>query len=441
MKQSNLLREFARYASLNVFGMIGLSVYILADTFFIAQALGTAGLAALNLAIPIYNVVYGIGVMLGTGGAIAYAVAAGRGRDGAPVLRAVMRIALLIALILMLAGLFCSCPITTLLGADAEVFAMTEIYLRVILLFSPAFILNHILQCAVRNDDNPRLSMLALFGGSMANILFDYIFLYPCNMGIFGAVLATGFSPLVSILILMPHLLRRGRDWFAGKADYAALPRVINLGFPSFLGEISAGVVMIVFNFIMLNLGGNLAVAAYGVIANLAIVTNAVANGVAQGGQPMFSREYGAQRRSNLACLRRYAGITALVLAILLYGVLFFFAAPITELFNGEHDPHLAAMAIPGLRLYFAALPFAALNTFYCAYFAAVERARPAQILSLGRGLLLIIPIACLFSVLWGMTGAWLTYPFTEAVMLIIALCLSLASPHQNKNDKFRPET
>lgn len=439
MNERPLFGEFVRYASFNVFGMIGLSVYILADTFFIAQALGTAGLAALNLAIPVYNAVYGFGMMLATGGAIAYSVAAGRGQDGAPVLRGVLRASLVLSIGFLLAGLFLARPITALLGADDAVFAMTETYLRVILLFSPAFIVNYILQCAVRADGNPRLAMLATLGGSLVNILFDYIFLFPCGMGIFGAVLATGFSPIASILILMPHLLQRGRDWFRGPADYAALTRVFSLGLPAFITETAAGAVMVVFNFIMLGLGGNLAVAAYGVIANLAIVTNAVFGGIAQGTQPLFSREHGAGRNHNLRRLRRYAGITALVLAILLYGVLAGFAAPITAVFNGENDPALAAMAVPGLRLYFTALPFAALNTLFCGFLAAVERARAAQILTLGRGLVVIIPASCLLAALWQMTGAWLAYPVTEAAMLAAGLLILART--QQKNDKFRPES
>ena len=68
MSQSTPLREFVRYSALSSCGMIAVSCYILADTFFVAQGLGTAGLAALNLAIPIYNFIHGTGLMLGMAG-------------------------------------------------------------------------------------------------------------------------------------------------------------------------------------------------------------------------------------------------------------------------------------------------------------------------------------------------------------------------------------
>ena len=82
MKNENLLKVFAKYVSLNVLGMIALSCYILADTFFVSKALGAAGLAALNLAIPVYNFIHGSGLMIGMGGGTKYSIYKGSGRSG-----------------------------------------------------------------------------------------------------------------------------------------------------------------------------------------------------------------------------------------------------------------------------------------------------------------------------------------------------------------------
>lgn len=78
MREASIFREFLRYVSLNVCGMIGLSGYILADTFFVSKGLGADGLAALNLAIPVYSFVHGSGLMLGMGGATKYSVLMGQ---------------------------------------------------------------------------------------------------------------------------------------------------------------------------------------------------------------------------------------------------------------------------------------------------------------------------------------------------------------------------
>ena len=76
---------------------------------------------------------------------------------------------------------------------------MTRTYLGVILLFSPAFLLNDITICFVRNDGSPRLAMLAMLGGSLSNVVLDYVFIFPCQMGIFGAVFATGLAPVSAL--------------------------------------------------------------------------------------------------------------------------------------------------------------------------------------------------------------------------------------------------
>ena len=69
MDEQNLNRTFARYMSLNILGMLGMSGYILADTFFVSSRLGSDGLAALNLAISVFGFINGLGMMLGIGGA------------------------------------------------------------------------------------------------------------------------------------------------------------------------------------------------------------------------------------------------------------------------------------------------------------------------------------------------------------------------------------
>ena len=151
---------------------------------------------------------------------------------------------------------------------------MTETYLRVILLFAPAFLCNDILICFVRNDGAPRLSMLAMLGGSFCNILLDYVFIFPLGMGLFGAVLATGLAPVVSMLILSLHWLR-GRSGLRpakGPPRLSAVRAIFSLGLPSLVTEVSSGIVIIAFNFILLELLGNVGVAAYGVIANLSLV-------------------------------------------------------------------------------------------------------------------------------------------------------------------------
>ncbi|OUQ47410.1 MATE family efflux transporter [Drancourtella sp. An12] len=428
MTKNTPFQDFIRYSFFSIMGMIAISCYILADTFFVAQGLGTNGLAALNLAIPTYDFIHGTGLMLGMGGATRFSILKSQNNQkGADtIFTNTVYLGIFFSIIFMLGGLFFSGSLARLLGANQNTFEMTNTYLRVMMLFSPAFIFNDIILCFVRNDGNPRLSMIATVCGSLFNVVFDYIFIFPCNMGMLGAVLATGFSPVVGLTIMSPHWLGKKRGFHFRKLvpDADSIRTNISLGFPSLLSQISAAIVMIVFNMLILGLEGNTGVAAYGVIANISLVVLSFYTGIAQGIQPLVSHSYGRKKTDGIRQFLRYAMISMVILSAVMYLILFVFADPIASAFNSEHNAKLQEIAITGLKLYFTSLVFAGFNIILSMYFTSVEKALPAQIISLLRGLILIIPIAFLFANLWDMTGVWMSFPATELVTAVVGAVL-----------------
>ena len=137
----HLWKEFVKYTSLNVLGMLALSCYILADTFFVSQGLGTNGLTALNLAIPIYSFIHGSGLMIGMGSATKYTIFRSRGdiAAGHRSFTHAVYLSVCFVVFFVLVGLFLPGRIIGLFGAEGEVWEMGTVYLRVILLFAPAF--------------------------------------------------------------------------------------------------------------------------------------------------------------------------------------------------------------------------------------------------------------------------------------------------------------
>ncbi len=423
MAASGCFRDFVKYSSLNVLGMIGLSCYILADTFFVSKGLGTNGLAALNLAIPIYSFIHGSGLMIGMGGGTAYSIYSSR-REHTSANRAftnAVYLAAALAVVFVLTGVFFSETITDLLGADDDVYDMTKTYLQVILLFAPAFLLNNVLLCFVRNDGAPQLSMAAMIGGSLSNVMLDWVFIFPCQMGIFGAVFATGLAPIISMIILSPHFIcRKNRFHFTKCRPSGKLAgRIFSGGVPSLITEVSSGVVIIVFNAIILKLEGNVGVAAYGVIANISLVIIAIYTGIAQGIQPIISRSYGQNNISDINAILRYALTAMLIFSAVIYALVFFGASQIASVFNSENDPLLQSIAAQGLRLYFIACPFAGFNIIISVYFTSTERPLPAHIISLLRGFIVIIPMAFLLSSVGKILGVWCAFPATELLVAI----------------------
>lgn len=423
-KTSSCFRDFAHYTILSVLGTLGVSCYILADTFFVSKGLGTNGLAALNLAIPVYNFIHGTGLMLGMGGATKFSVykSQNRKKEVNQIYTNTIYLAVLFSVLFALFGFFFSNQLASILGADSNILQMTTTYLRWLLLFAPAFVLNDVFLCFVRNDESPQLSMIAMLIGSFANIVLDYVFIFLMQWGIFGAVFATGLSPVISIMIMLPHWARKKNTFhfIKAKLDAAIVKQEVSLGFPSFIAQLSSGVVMVVFNVIILNLARNTGVAAYGVIANISLVTMAVFTGIAQGVQPLISNFYGKGKQQQIQMLLKYAMVTTLMLSCIIYVFIFIFASQIVSIFNSEGNATLQQIAQQGLKLYFISLAFMGYNMVLATFFTSIERALPAHALSLLKGLILIIPMAFLLSSLWGMAGIWLTYPITESIVAII---------------------
>lgn len=441
MERAAIRTEFLRYILLSVLGTLGVSCYILVDTYFVAEGLGSNGLAALNIAIPAYNLIHGTGLMIGMGAATKFSICKSQGNQGLAnrIYTNTLYLALAFSIVYMLPAFFCSRQIASLLGANAEILELTNTYLQTLMLFSPALILNNIFLCLLRNDGSPQLAMMATLMGSCSNMLMDYIFIFPCKMGMLGAILATGISPILSMLMMSPHWLKHKNTFhfIKTKIDFRIMGWDLSIGFPSFVAQISTGIVMITFNAIILSLEGNIGIAAYGVIANIALVVTGIHTGIGQGVQPLISRYYGQGDHDKLHVVYRYAKMTAFAASALMYGVIFFFAAPITAVFNSEGSATLQTISELGLKLYFISAPFVGYNTILATYFTSIEKTLPAHILSILRGLILILPIAFILAYFGQMIGVWLAYPVTEFIAAILGLIFFNALMKKQKQRKW----
>ena len=423
----NLTKPFFKYVSQNIFGLLGTSCYILADTYFIAQAAGTDGVTLLNLCLPIYNLIFAFGSMIGLGAATRYAIlrAQGDARAQRYFSNAIFSVCIL-AVPFMLVGIFRPDGLLRLMGGDADIVALGMNYARIFLMFTPFFMCNYVVASFVRNDGDPSLAMVATLSGSLFNVVFDYIFIFPMGLGLPGAALATAISPILSIAVCSAHFIKKSNTiTFVRKApSVRLLAQSCQLGISGFVGELSSGVTTTVFNFLLLRLAGNVAVAAYGVVANFALVATAIFNGVAQGAQPLVSQCYGKNEMAGARKLLLLGCGTALGLAALLYGVVFGYTDVLTALFNSENSALMAEFAHSGMRIYFVGYFFAGCNIVAAGYLGAVNRPAEASITSLCRGMVAIVVCSLVLSALFGMNGVWAAFPVSEAITLSLTVFL-----------------
>ncbi len=423
----NLTKQFFKYVSQNIFGLLGTSCYILADTYFIAQAAGTDGVTLLNLCLPIYNLIFAFGSMIGLGAATRYAIlrAQGDARAQRYFSNAIFSVCIL-AVPFMLVGVFRPDGLLRLMGGDADIVALGMNYARIFLMFTPFFMCNYVVASFVRNDGDPSLAMVATLSGSLFNVVFDYIFIFPMGLGLPGAALATAISPILSIAVCSAHFIKKSNTiTFVRKApSVRLLAQSCQLGISGFVGELSSGVTTTVFNFLLLRLAGNVAVAAYSVVANFALVATAIFNGVAQGAQPLVSQCYGKNEMAGARKLLLLGCGTALGLAALLYGVVFGYTDALTALFNSENSALMAEFAHSGMRIYFVGYFFAGCNIVAAGYLGAVNRPAEASITSLCRGMVAIVVCSLVLSALFGMNGVWAAFPVSEAITLALTVFL-----------------
>ena len=401
-----MLKKFVKYVSQNMLGMVGMSVYILADTYFISVAVGTDGITALNLVLPVYNMIFAIGAMMGVGSAIRLVIERNQEHPNAD-------------------GIFFPDKLIALLGGDAEIVAVGKNYTRIFMSFAPFFMWDYICNAFVRNDGNPSIAMAATLFSSLFNIVFDYVLMFPLGLSMEGAALATALSPVVGILICCIHF-RSEKCTVKFKPMLPSLRKILfccQFGVSSFVGEISSGVITVVFNMVILGLAGNTGVAAYGVVANTSLVAVALFNGIAQGSQPLVSEAYGRDIHKDVKTYLKMAVTTAVGVSVLLVIFIYLFAPVVTAVFNGEHNRTLADYAETGLRIYFIGFLFAGINIVGTAILSAVESTKYAFAASISRGFVAIIFFAFILSAIFGLNGVWMAFPAAEFVTMLITLC------------------
>ena len=195
-----MFHKFLKYISQSISGMIGVSVYILADTFFISYKCGADGLAALNLILPVFGLVFAIGSMIGIGSATRYNISTAQGSPSDYYFTQSIFWCLICSIPFMLTGIFIPHKALALLGADAGLIRLGRNYMRIVLLFTPFFMSNYTFTAFARNDHATSIAMIGSISGSFFNILFDYILICIFHMGMQGAAFATIGGQFLSAL-------------------------------------------------------------------------------------------------------------------------------------------------------------------------------------------------------------------------------------------------
>lgn len=411
--------------------MIGLlfnSVYIIVDGVFIGNRLGTDAMAAAAVSVPLVEFLIALSIAVSAGAGVLISGHIGRGEkeDALNVFNTIVRFALVIGLLMAVLGNLFIHPLAEMLGATPQIHTEAVRYMRFIVSLSPFLIFSFLFSGLARNDGQPNLAMAALVLGSISNIALDYVFMYPLNMGVSGAALATALGPIFSVLILFPHfVLKRGKLFFAKMPVYpSVIKRVCTLGIPSFVMEFTIGIITFVYNTAIARCGyGETGLAAYLIIGYLMLIILTIFLGMSEGLQPVFSYFCGTEETVRSGRLCRFSVRIFLAAGIACYLLVILFSRQFFQIFNPE-DTALIDFAREKSLYYFWGFSLAGFNIFMIAFWQSTGKTGRALVVSLSRSMVFPPVLTAVLPMILGRELLWFGHSAAEGLTSVVVLCL-----------------
>lgn len=412
-------------------GMISMVVLNLADGAFVGRGVGSNALAAVNIVAPLFTITSGFGLMFGIGVSIVASIHLAKGKPKAANINITQALiaALILGVIISAAVLSNLETICRLFGSSDVLTPLAASYLKWIALFVPFNLIGIIGMFIVRLDGSPKYAMCVNLVGAVLNIFLDWLFVFPLQLGLEGAAIATfisfGLSTVMVIIYLFfftrtIKLYRLKLTWKSLRLGIRNLSYQIKLGSSAFLGDVAISGVMIVGNYIFMEYLGEDGVAAFSVGCYCLPVVFMLGSAVVQSSQPIISYGYGANNSKRVGQAVRLALKTAAgfgLLSTLLVGL---GSRLVSAMFLGT-DCHAYELAVAGLPLFAIGCLFIAINLAVIGYYQSVEQAKKATIFTLLRGFIFVIPSFILLPKFFGVPGIWLAVPFAEFLTLITA--------------------
>lgn len=312
-------------------------------------------------------------------------------------------------------------PVINFLGGGGNLYPYVKDYLSVIILFCVCYMTGYALEIYIKVDGNPVYPTLCVIIGGVVNILLDYIFVVIFHWGIKGAAFATGLSQVTTTSLLFYYIFFRTKRIKFVKIKYSFLNllKIMKVGFAEFLAEVSTGISIFAFNLVILKNLGEKGVSAFGIIGYISSFITMTMIGFNQGVQPILSFNLGAKEHKKIFEIIKNSFFILGVLGIFFYTLINIFSANIVSIFlNDVEDINLTKKA---LTTYSFAYLICGFNIFSAGYFTAVDMVKISTIITMLRGILLLVLFILILPIFLGTTGIWITMFVTEGITLIFS--------------------
>jgi len=409
-------------------GMFVMALYNVVDTIFIGYVVGTLGIAGLTIVFPIQILVMGMGMLIGIGGAslISRSLGAHDFQRAERTLGNAILLAVILGVLIAIIGLSNSSFWLRLIGASETILPYAKDYLDIILLGTVFRIFAMGVNQLVRAEGNARVAMISMLIGAILNILLDAVFILALRMGIKGAAIATVLSQVLTSLYIIRYYLSQNSSVKLHMKNFVPQCSVIRgimaIGFGSFVRTAGGSLVAVIVNRTLVGYGGDLAVAAYGIVHRTMMFIFMPIISVGQGLQPILGFSYGARRSDRALQVIKLSAIVATIFSIISFLIIFFFPAPIMRIFT--NDGSLVSAGSHAAKLIFLAAYLIGFQMVGSVVFQALGKAVPTFVTATSRQILFLLPLVFILPRFLQLDGVWLSFPIADALSFILTLAL-----------------
>lgn len=428
--ENSISREFhffslVKFATPTVIMMIITALYTIIDSIFVSRYVGTNGLSAINIIYPVLSVIMAIGIMFSTGGSaiIARKLGSGNEKEARENLSLIYLTGIGISVAAVVACMLFIKPLIYGLGSTEILFDLCKQYLVIMLLFTPALVIQIFGQSFIVVAGNPNFGLSLSIAAGVVNIILDYIFIVHLNMGIAGAALATGIGYLVGAVGGVIYLFKSKSNLYFEKPkfDVRMLGESCFNGSSEMVTNIAIAIVTFMYNLILMEYLGEDGVAAITIMLYAQFLLNALFMGFSMGVAPVISYNYGAENHKQLKRVFRICIAFISVSSILVFITALWISPYMMEIFTPVGS-NVYEIATKGFPLFSLSFLFVGINIFASSLFTALSNGKVSAVLSFLRTFVFIIAGLMILPPWLGVTGIWLSVAAPELLAMIVAI-------------------
>lgn len=423
-KKTSLL-DLIKISTPTISMLVFMSLYSIVDGVFVSRFVGADALSAVNIIYPVINVLIAIGVMLATGGSAIIAKKIGEGKviEAKEDFSLITLTGLIIGILFSIVCFLFFDDIIKLLGSNNEIYTYCRDYFKVLAVFAPAFILSLIYQILSVTAGSPVLGLILTLIGGVANMILDYIFIVPMNMGIQGASLATSIGNALPAIIGTFYFFSKKRNLYFIKPRFK-FNTIINTcanGSSEMIGNLATGVTTMLFNIVMMKYLGADGVSALTIVLYGQFLITAVFVGFSAGISPTLSYNYGANDTEEIRNVMKLSMLYIIISSIAMYILSVLGSEVIVSVFAPKGSS-VYDIGYRGFMIFTISFIFTGMNIFSSAIFTAFSNGKVSATLSFFRTFVFIITGIILLPKVFGVDGVWISVPIAELLSFIMSL-------------------